>query len=88
MSFTIRELMDSILEREMDNDKKGQLLEDIYLRGKITNGLYLRRNAGTDELECWYRNVDESGQTEHGPTYYGPEEILDEYDRITGIKKR
>jgi len=88
MGFTIKELFDVILENDMDNERKSQLLENIYTKGKITDGLYLRRNDGTEELECWYRNIDENGQTEHGPTYFGPEEIVDEYDRITTIRKR
>ena len=88
MGFTIKELMDSILESEMDNERKSQLLENIYVRGRITEGLYLRRTDGSEELECWFRNTDENGQTEHGPTYLGPEELVEEYDRVTKTKMR
>ena len=36
--------------------------------------------GSSDDLECWYRNVDESGQTDHGPTNYTPDEIVGVYE--------
>ena len=84
MSFTIRELIIDILDSNLDEGEKIEILNRLYTTGRVSDGLYLRRNAGTDELECWYRNVDENGQTNHGPTNYTSEETVQAY--IHGLK--
>ena len=80
MKFTFRELLDSILKAEMEREQTVELLDRIYRTGTIMPGLYLRKDDSSDDLECWYRNVDESGQTDHGPTNYTPDEIVGVYE--------
>ena len=86
MSFTIRELLDTILERDLDNSEKSELLERIYTKGRITDDLFLRRNHGTPELECWASERNEKGQIEEWPTNLDAVEVIDEYERLNNIK--
>lgn len=79
MKFELKELLDVILSSEMEKEAKVELLDRIYKTGTIAPGFYLRREDSTDELECWYRNVDENGMTDHGPTNYTPEQVVGLY---------
>ena len=45
----------------------------------VANGLYLTTVGDEDnlDLQLWYRNEDQYGQTDHGNTGYSHEQILD-----------
>jgi len=86
MKFTIKDLISEVLKSELDEEQKVSLLEIISTTGRITNGLYLKKdNEGN--VECWFRNIDENGMTDHGPTNYGPEQIVAEYALSVGKGK-
>ena len=84
MSFTLKELITDILDSDLDQGEKIAILDRLYRSGKVSEGLYLRRNDGSDDFECWFRNVDENGQTEHGPTNFTSKETVNAC--ITGTK--
>ena len=78
MKFTVQELMATIVSSDMDDQRKTDLLTRVFSTGKITDGLYLKK--GEDGLlECWFRNVDENGMTDHGPTNYDVNRVVEEY---------
>jgi len=78
MEFTTRELIDTIINSELTNEQKTDILERLVTSGKITEGFYLRKNRH-NKLECWFRNLDESGTAYHGPTNYSKEQVVEIY---------
>jgi hypothetical protein len=77
-------LIQEILNSELTEEQKNDLIGKIYANGTITSGLYLRKDEATGDFQCWFRNVDENGMTDHGPTDYSPAEIIAEYKRSLG----
>lgn len=80
MKFTFKELLDAIMDAELGKEKTVELLDRIYRTGTVAPGFYLRKDDGSEDLECWFRNVDENGQTDHGPTNYTPEQVIGVYE--------
>ncbi len=76
MKFTSEELIRNIIESELSEEEKISMLNNIMTKGQVSEGLYLKQdNEGN--LECWFRNVDENGVTDHGPTNYTAEQVVD-----------
>ena len=76
MKFTTEELIRNIIESELTEEEKISMLNNIMTKGRINDGFYLKQdNEGN--LECWYRNEDEYGTTDHGPTNYTAEQVVD-----------
>ena len=78
MPFSFEELLEAALDGNMSREELVEFLSNVY-KGYVAPGFYLRKADGSDELECWFRNVEESGQTMHGPTNYGPDEVVGAY---------
>lgn len=75
MKFTTEELIRNIIESELTEEEKISMLNNIMTKGRINDGFYLKQdNEGN--LECWYRNEDEYGTTDHGPTNYTAEQVV------------
>lgn len=75
MKFTSEELIRNIIESELTEEEKISMLNNIMTKGRINDGFYLKQdNEGN--LECWYRNEDEYGTTDHGPTNYTAEQVV------------
>ena len=87
MTFTLKDLIQGILDSELTEEQKNDFIAKIQESNKITDGLYLRKDEATGDYQCWFRNVDEDGMTDHGPTNYGVEEVIAEYKRSLGIAK-
>ena len=85
MKFTLNDLILELLNMELDNEKKANIIERITTTGRINDGLYLRKNQ-EGKLECWFRNIDENGVTDHGPTGYDVEDITREIKSELNIK--
>ena len=83
MKFSMKDLAQAIVTANVPEETKVGLLERIMSKGTVTDGLYLKKD-GQGMLECWYRNVDENGVTDHGPTNYTPEQIIEEYAQSLG----
>jgi len=76
MKFTSEELIRNIIESELTEEEKISMLNNIMTKGQVSDGLYLKKdNEGN--LECWFRNEDEYGTTDHGPTNYTAEQVVD-----------
>ena len=47
----------------------------------VTPGFYLHtdknQEIGEIDIQLWYKNVDESGMTMHGPTNYNSDKIVE-----------
>jgi hypothetical protein len=84
--FTIRELMAAILNSDLDTIAKTDFLTSISTSLFVTDGLYLKK---TDDgmVECWYRNVDENGVTDHGKTNFTVDQVIEEFKRSRGVSK-
>ena len=76
MKFTSEELIRTIIESELSDEEKVSLLNNIMTKGSINDGYYLKKDE-EGNLECWFRNEDEYGTTEHGPTNYNVEQVID-----------
>ena len=75
MKFTSEELIRNIIESELTEEEKISMLNNIMTKGQVSDGFYLKKdNEGN--LECWYRNEDEYGTTDHGPTNYTAEQVV------------
>ena len=85
MKFSAKEFIASVLRSDLSEEAKTSLLENVMVKGIITEGFYLK--AGEDGLlECWYRNVDnETGTVDRGPTGWTPEQAIEEYKRVNKI---
>ena len=75
-----------INDEELSPEDKIVLIEKVYnashgMNRFVTSGLYLHpdKNEETGEIDVqlWYRNVDESGMTMHGPTNYNSDVIFE-----------
>ena len=85
MKFTYEQLITEILNSELSTEEKTELIARIHHTSKIMDGFYLKKdNEG--HLECWYRNVDENGVTDHGPTNFDAQQVVSEY--ISTVKAR
>jgi len=84
--FTIRDLIRAILQSDLDDMTKTDFLTTISTSAQITDGLYLKKNED-GSVECWYRNIDENGVTDHGPTNYNVDQVIEEYRHSRGITK-
>ena len=83
----MKDLMVRIInDEELSSEDKGILIEKVVNAGKgidrfITPGLYLHTDCDekTDKIsmQLWYRNVDDSGMTMHGPTNYNVDMIVE-----------
>jgi len=78
MKFTIKDLIAGIINSNLSNEDKINLLESIMETGKLNDGLYLKKDE-EGLLECWFRNVDENGSVDCGPTCYDIEAIINDY---------
>lgn len=81
MRFSYKELLTVILSSGLENEGIIELLDRIQRGGFITPGFYLRLDEESGLYECWYRNVDEDGMTEHGRTNYSAEQVVGLYAR-------
>ena len=86
MKFTIRELMEAIITSDLDQEGKTDLLTRISTSAQVCDGFYLKKDE-QGLVECWFRNVDENGVTDHGPTNYNVHQVIEEYKRSRGISK-
>ncbi len=77
--FSIKELIEAVLHSNLDEEEKLNLLEKIYMTGRINDDLYLRRNHGDNYLECWYRTYNNKGEVTHIGTGYDANEVMDAY---------
>ena len=75
MKFTSEELIRNIIESELTEEEKISMLNNIMTKGQVSDGLYLKKDD-EGNLECWYRNEDEYGTTDHGPTNYTAEQVV------------
>ena len=75
MKFTTEELIRNIIESELTEEEKIALLNNIMTKGRINDGFYLKEDEN-GELECWFRNIDEFGTADHGPTNYTAEQVV------------
>ena len=75
-----------INDEELSPEDQIVLIEKVFnaSHGRnrfVTSGLYLHpdKNEETGEIDVqlWYRNVDESGMTMHGPTNYNSDVIFE-----------
>ena len=82
MSFKSKELIQVIVESDLDNENKIELLNRIYTNGHIKEGYYLKGN-NEQGIECWYRNG-----TDRGPTNFTPYDILDVFKEDIKKKRR
>ena len=76
MKFTYKELVTSILNKVSDNEELVEVLDKMHKSNAINNGFYLRHNEEDDSYECWFRNIDEFGTADHGPTNYTAEQVV------------
>jgi hypothetical protein len=80
MKFTIKELIAGVVNSNLSEEDKIELLTRISTTAKIVDGFYLKK--GEDGLlEFWFRNEDEYGTTEHGPTNFDVEQVISEFAR-------
>ena len=86
MKFTTEELIRNIIESELSEEEKISLLNNIMTKGRINEGLYLKKDE-EGNLECWFRNEDEYGTTDHGPTNYTAEQIVNVVSSDKGMKR-
>ena len=78
MKFPAEDFITAIEDSDLTEDQKRTIYAKLKVSGKINDSLYLKKdNEGN--FECWYRNVDEKGVVDQGPTDYGIEEVLQEY---------
>lgn len=92
-----KELINLIIaDEELSIEDKSNLFEKLFnashgLDRFISPGFYLHtdKNEETSEvdMQLWYRNVDESGMTSHGPTNYSADQIVEMMKREYLSKK-
>ena len=76
------------LNEVLDTMDKVYLLEKLVNFTYISPGIYFKRKENTDEVEIWYRNVDENGTTEHGKTDWDePQQVINEYLTTKELRK-
>ena len=74
-----------IADEELSLEDKSNLIEKIISASHgqdrfVTPGFYLHTDknaAGELDMQLWYRNVDENGMTDQGPTYYNADIIVE-----------
>ena len=81
------ELINRIIkDEELSAEDKAVLIEKVFKASHgmdrfITPGFYLHTDkneeTGEIDIQLWFRNVDESGTTMHGPTNYDCDAIVD-----------
>ena len=81
------ELISRIInDEELSPEDKTILIEKVFKASHgmdrfVTPGFYLHtdKNEETEEIDVqlWFRNVDESGMTMHGPTNYNSDTIVE-----------
>ena len=86
MSFQLKDLYQTIVESDLDNDNKVELLMNIYNR-RINDDLYLTGSVDKG-LDFWIRSVDNNGQTNSIKTDYSPDDILDIYKREMNKRRK
>ena len=79
MTFQIEELFEAIMNSDLPQEEQIMILGRLFKRGRISESLYLKREEGTEEFECWQYTIDENGQTVIGPTDFAPQEMVDAY---------
>ncbi len=84
--FTIRELMSAILNSDLDQESKTDLLTRIATSAMICDGFYLKKDDN-GLVECWFRNIDENGVIDRGPTNFTVDQVIEEYKRFKGVTK-
>ncbi len=81
----MNELIEKIInDEELSNEEKTILIKKVVnashqINRFITPGFYLHTDIRPDEsidMQLWYRNVDENGTTEHGPTDWDSDKII------------
>jgi hypothetical protein len=89
MEVKIKDLISQIIaDEELSVEDKSNLIEKIIKASHgidqfIAPGFYLRvdpekiKETGEIDIQLWYRNVDESGMTMHGPTNYDNSKIIE-----------
>ena len=84
----MREELVSIRENdeELLPEDKDSLINRLFdaidgIDKDVAPGFYLHseKNAetGKTDIQLWFRNVDENGMTDHGPTNYSANQIVD-----------
>ena len=85
----MKELITRIIsDEELSVEDKSNLIEKIVKASHgmdrfIAPGFYLHtdyeniQKTGDIDIQLWYRNVEESGMTMHGPTYYDNNTIFE-----------
>ena len=92
----MKEIIERIINDEsLSREDKSTIIERVDYASHginkfITPGLYLRselnENSNEIDMQLWYRNVDESGMINHGPTNYDSDQIT-ELMKIECLKK-
>ena len=94
----MKELISQIInDEELSSDDKSVLIEKIFKASHgidrfVTSGFYIhteiKEETGELDIQLWYRNVDESGMTMHGPTNFDSYQIIEMMKNEYLIKKR
>ena len=79
-------ILQIINDEELTPEDKSNLVEKLIKASHgidrfVTPGFYLHTETNTEtgevDIQLWYRNVDESGTTMHGPTDYSSDKIVE-----------
>ena len=83
----MKDLISQIInDGELSPEDKSNLIEKLFkashgIDNAIAPGFYLhtdiKQESDEINIELWYRNVDESGMTSHGPTNYDSYQIIE-----------
>ena len=83
----MKDLITQIInDEELSAENKSDLIEKIVKASHgidkfVAPGFYLHtdknQETGEIDIQLWYRNVDESGMTMHGPTNYDNSKIIE-----------
>ena len=86
----IQEIVRKVLEsEELELDDRLNLVSNLVNFGEIVPGIYLKRKYGTEEVEVWFRSVDDKGFVEEEKTdWTDPEKLIQEYKRHLTKKRQ
>lgn len=86
----IQEIVKKVLETEdLELDDRLNLISSLVNFGEIVPGISLKRKYGTDEVEVWFRSVDEQGNKEEEKAEWNdPSKIVQEYKRYLDKKRK
>lgn len=86
MKFELRDLYQTIVSSDLDNDSKVDLLMRIR-KGRITDDYYLKGNIELG-YECFHRIINKDNKSDSEPTSFTPVELVDIYKQDIKEKRR